>query len=84
MYDICQNSSKPKNITILQVHDPTHTHTHDEIETFDETLEENMVKVAKQDIIICLGDWGANIGTDAYSNWRGTVGKCSCAETNDR
>ena len=77
-------AAKPQNITIIQVYAPTSAAPDEEINRFYEELESLTAVTPKKDILIVQGDWNAKIGTDAYADWAGTVGKFGCGETNER
>ena len=77
-------AATPKNISIIQVYAPTSTHTEEEIETFYQDLKAVLKGISKKDVLIIQGDWNAKIGTDAYQDWAGTVGKFGLEETNER
>ncbi len=67
--------SSPFNITIIQAYAPTSDYNDEEIENFYEQLQEITDKVHRKDISIVQGDWNAKIGTYAFKNWSGTIGK---------
>ena len=77
-------SAKPHNMSIIQVYAPTSDHEDEEVEEFYEQLDNIIAKVPKKDLLIIQGDWNAKVGTDAYQNWAGTVGRFSTGECNDR
>ena len=77
-------STKPPNMTIIQVYAPTTDHNDEEVEKFYELLESTIMEAPKKDILIIQGDWNAKVGPDAYENWAGTVGRFGIGETNDR
>ena len=77
-------AASPMNITIIQVHAPTSTHTEEEIEDFYQELNNVITNTPKNDIQIIQGDWNAKVGPDAHTDWAGNVGKFGWGETNDR
>ena len=77
-------AAKPLNITIIQVHATTSDYNDEAIEAFYEDLRNTINNSNKKDFFIVQGDWNAKVGPDAYSQWAGTVGRCSLGETNDR
>jgi len=77
-------AARPKNMTIIQVYAPTSDHTDEEIEEFYDQLEQLIAKTPKKDILIIQGDWNAKVGTDAYQDWIGTIGKYGVGTTNER
>ena len=74
----------PACTTIVQIYAPTSSSTDDDIDAFYSDLEDFMKKIPKKDIVIVQGDWNAKIGTDAYTIWKGTVGKFGTGVTNER
>ena len=77
-------SSRPKNITIVQVYAPTSDHDEQELEEFYEQVENVIKKIPKKDITIIQGDFNAKVGPDAYKDWQGTIGQYGTGETNER
>ena len=76
----------PQNVTIVQVnmYAPASNATDEKSEDFYNELEKVLTNIPKKDIPIVQGDWNAKIGTDAYPDWNGTVGKFAWGETNER
>lgn len=77
-------AASPHNITIIQAYAPTSAYSDEEVEAFYEDLEATLSKRHKKDLLIIQGDWNAKIGSDAYNNWAGTVGRFAFGTTNDR
>ena len=77
-------AAAPLNITVIQVYAPTGTHSDEEIEDFYQELNTLLKQIPKKDIKIVQGDWNAKVGTDAYTEWAGNVGRYGWGETNDR
>ena len=76
-------STKPKNLTLIQVYAQTSDHDNEEVEAFYKELEDTIKKTPNKDIVHVMGDFNAKIGPDAYANWAGTVGRYGTGETND-
>lgn len=68
-------SAKPKNMAIIQVYSPTSNHEDEEVKRFYESIDSTIVEIPKKDIIIVQGGWNAKVGSKAYENWAGTVGR---------
>ena len=77
-------SSKPQNVTIIQVYAPTSESSEEEIEEFYYSVQSAINRTPKKDIIIVQGDWNAKVGNDAHKEWYDTVGKFSIGNMNER
>ena len=51
-----------KNVKLIQVYAPTSSATDEEIETFYETLQQEINNKDRQDILIISGDLNAKVG----------------------
>ena len=71
------------NITIFQVYAPTTSYSDDQVEDFYATLQSKIDAAPKQDIIIIMGDWNAEVGKD-HETCGPTIGKFGYVEMNDR
>lgn len=58
--------AKPFNISILNVYAPTEGASAEEKEKLYEKMEEEIAKIEKEDTIMLLGDFNAQIGKEAY------------------
>ena len=76
--------AKPLNITIIQAYAPTSAYSNEDVEVFYEELQKILNKTPKKDILVVQGDWNANIGEDAYENWKGTYGRHCNIKLNER
>ena len=52
-----------------------------DLDEFHSTLEEALEKADKRGYTIVQGDWNCQIGSDAYEDWKGTVGKYELKRT---
>ena len=70
-------SGQPRNITLFSVYSPTNQSTESEIETFYDTLENELEKVNNHDIVLVAGDLNAQVGNSECSAATGayTVGR---------
>ncbi|XP_063610216.1 craniofacial development protein 2-like [Penaeus indicus] len=77
-------NAHPRNVSIVQVYDPTSDCSDEEVDEVYDVLKSTMDKIPEKYIRIIQGDWNAKIGTDAYKDWEGTIGKFGVGETNER
>lgn len=73
----------PRNLSFIQVYDPTSDSNDDEIDLFYSELETIMKNIADKDILVIQGDWKSKIGTVAHEDWAGTAGKYVLGSTNE-
>lgn len=59
---------KPINITIIQINTPSIDAEEDEIEHFYASIQKEIDRTPKQDVLIIIGDWDVNIGNKAEPN----------------
>ena len=77
--------SSPFNITIIQACAPNSDYDDDDaVEDFCDHLQEILDQSPEKDILVVLGDWNANVGENAFKNWKGTCGRYCNPETNER
>ena len=74
----------PFKISIIQVYVPTTENTDEEIEIFNNDLQNSISTISKKDILVIQCDWNAKIGIDAHTNWGSTSGKFCNSVTNER
>ena len=74
----------PFNITITQSYAPTSDCDDNEIEEFDDQLQNVFDQTPKKDILVVQGDWNANVCRDACRNWQGICGPFCNNDTNER
>ena len=75
--------SHPFNITILQVYAPTSDADEEVTDKFYAQLQQCVDQINSQDMLICMGDWNAKIGT-ARDGWEDVMGKFGFGERNER
>ena len=63
-----------KNVKLIQVYAPTSAATDEEIETFYETLQQEINSKDRQDILIISGDLNAKVGAKQNVEEAGIVG----------
>lgn len=73
--------AKPFDITIIQMHVPTSSHSDDEIEEHYEEINKMLKEVKSTDILIITGDFNAKIGKGSYQD---LVDNYSLRERNPR
>ena len=56
---------KPFNITVIQVYAPTSNAEEVEVERFYEDLKDLLEVTPKKDVLFIIGDWNANVGSQA-------------------
>ena len=71
MISVCFQS-KPFNITIIQVCDPTSNAEEAEVEQFYEDLQDLLQLTPKKDILFIIGDWNAKVESQEIP---GVIGK---------
>ena len=69
MISVCFQS-KPFNITIIQVCDPSSNAEEAEVEQFYEDLQDLLQLTPKKDVLFIIGDWNAKVGSQEI-NTRG-------------
>ena len=73
-----------KNVKLIQVYAPTSSATDEEIETFYETLQQEINNKDRQDILIISGDLNAKVGAKQNVDEDGIVGNAGLGERNER
>ena len=68
-------AAKPRNVCIVQVYTQTSSASADDREEFYSALEDVLDSTEKRDYLIVQGDWNCQIGSDAYADKKGNVGK---------
>ena len=53
----------PFNITVIQVYAPTSNTEAVEVEQFHEDLQDLLELTPKKDVLLMIGDWNANVGS---------------------
>ena len=71
---------RPFNITIIQVYAPTTSAEKTEIDQFYEDLQHLLELTPKKDVLLILGDWNANVGSQEI---KGTTGKFGLGVQNE-
>ena len=71
------SSSKPFNITAIQVYAPTSNAEEAEVERFYEDLQDLLELTPKKDVLFITGDWNAKV-TSIISN--AVLGSCEGRE----
>ena len=65
---------KPFNITVIQAYDPTSNTEEDEVEWFDEDLQDLLELTPQKDLFFIIGDWNAKIGSQETPGITGRFG----------
>jgi len=73
----------PLNNAAIQVYAPTAESTEEELEGFNEQLEQTIKDLPKKDVKVIVGDWNAKVGTD-NGGWKHAMGRYGYGETNER
>ena len=73
-----------KHVKLVQVYAPTSAATDEEIETFYETLQQEINNKDRQDILIISGDLNAKVGAKQNVEEDGIVGNAGLGERNER
>ena len=55
--------SKPFNITVIQVYDPTTNAEEAEVEWVYEDLQDLLELTSKKDVLFIIGDWNEKVGS---------------------
>ena len=71
---------KPFNITVIQVYAPTSNTEEAEVERFHEDLQDLLEITSKKVVLLIIGDWNANVGSQET---RGEMGKFSLGIGNE-
>ena len=71
---------KPFNITVIQVYAPTSNAEEAEVEQFHEDLQDLLEITSKKVVLLIIGDWNANVGSQET---RGEMGKFSLGIGNE-
>ena len=66
--------SKPFNITVIQVYDPTSNAEETEVEGFYEDSEDVLELASKKDVLFIIGDWNAKVGSQETPGVTGKFG----------
>ena len=72
--------SKPFNITVIQVYDPTSNAEEAEVERFYEDLQDLFELTPKKDTLFITGDWNAKVGSQETP---GVIGKSDLGVQNE-
>ena len=67
-------SSKPFNITVIQVYAPTSNTEEAEVEWFYEDLQDLLGLTPKKDVLFIIGDWNAKVGSQETPGVTGKFG----------
>ena len=59
--------SKPFNIMVIQVYDPTSNAEEAEVEQFYEDLQDLLELTPSKDVLFIIGDWSAKVGSQETS-----------------
>ena len=65
---------KPFNITVIQAYDPTSNTEEDEVEWFDEDLQDLLELTPKKDVHFIIRDWNAKVGSQETPGETGKFG----------
>ena len=65
---------KPFNITVIQVYAPTSNAEEAEVEQFHEDLQDLLDLTPKKDVLLIIGDWNANVGSQETPGVTGKFG----------
>ena len=65
---------KPFNITEIQVYTPISNCKEAKVEWFHEVLQNLLKLTLKKDVLIIIGDWNANVGTQELPGVTGKFG----------
>ena len=76
-------NGQPFNITVIQVYAPTKESDDATIDLFYTQLQQCMSQIKSQDIVICMGDWNAKIGSNR-DGWENVMGKFGYGTNNGR
>ena len=68
------SSSKPFNITAIQVYAPTSNAEEAEVERFCEDLQDLLELTPKKDVLFITGDWNAKVGSQEIPGVTGKFG----------
>ena len=69
-------------LSLIAVYAPTNEHGNEaDTESFYHSLQAEIASVAKQDMLLVVGDFNARVGNDA-NTWRGTLGRFGPTELN--
>ena len=66
--------SKPFNVTVIQVCDPTSNAEEAEVERFYEDLQDLLDLTPKKDVLFIIGDWNAKVGSQETPGVTGKFG----------
>ena len=75
-----QIQGRPFNITVIHVYAPTTDAEEAEIDQFYEDLQHLLELTPKKDVILIIGDWNANLGSQEI---KGTTGKFGLGVQNE-
>ena len=73
MISICFQG-KPFNITVIQAYDPTSNTEEDEVEWFDEDLQDLLELTPQKDLFFIIGDWNAKMESQETPGVTGKYG----------
>ena len=65
---------KPFDIMVFQVYAPTSNAEEAEVEQFYEDLQDLLELTAKKDVLLIIGDWNANVGSQETPGVTGKFG----------
>ena len=65
---------KPFSITVIQVYAPTSNAEEAEVEQFHEDLQDLLDLTPKKDVLLIIGDWNANVGSQETPGVTGKFG----------
>ena len=74
---------QPVNVTIIQVYAPTSDSEEEVCDKFYKELQQCINQAKRQDILICMGDWNAKMGTERVG-WEEIMGKFGYGTRNMR
>ena len=77
-------SSKPFDITVIQVHAPTSNAEEAEAEPFYEDLHGLLPLTPKKDVLFIIGNWNAKVGSQEIPRITGKLGLGVQNETGQR
>ena len=65
---------KPFNIMVIQVYAPTSNTEEAQVEWFYEDLQDLLELTPKKDVLFCIGDWNAKVGSQETPGVTGKFG----------
>jgi hypothetical protein len=73
----------PFKLTLIHVYAPTSSSSEEDIEAFYNSIEDELEKIHKKDVVIITGDWNAKVGSDNI-DWKFVMGQYGYGSRNER